>query len=208
MARDKKQLPRVRGCRSPSLLHDKGVLSMLSDKSGETKSISRAMLCSAASDCGQLKENLMWILKRGEGEIRMKEKQWTPSTKGELVEGLDKELLGLNACVHVRVCESVCFYENSFFPWTNNWLPPTLFTRVFMWELQKKNTNIFSLQDVCTGEEVGWEFNAAAADKMSNPGVWKMTNLPSRCIVFHPENAVDCVVNRACRWNSVTCIVL
>lgn len=75
MARDKKQLPRVRGCRSPSLLHDKGVLSMLSDKSGETKSISGAMLCSAASDCGQLKENLMWILKRGEGEIRMKEKQ-------------------------------------------------------------------------------------------------------------------------------------
>lgn len=75
MARNKKQLPRVRGCRSPSLLHDKGVLSMLSDKSAETKSISRAMLCSAASDCGQLKENLMWILKREEGEIRMKEKQ-------------------------------------------------------------------------------------------------------------------------------------
>lgn len=113
MARDKKQLPRVRGCRSPSLLHDKGVLSMLSDKSGETKSISRAMLCSAASDCGQLKENLMWILKRGEGEIRMKEKQWTPSTKGELVEGLDKELLGLNACVHVCVC---VFLWKFFFP--------------------------------------------------------------------------------------------
>lgn len=75
MARNKKQLPRVRGYHSPSLLHDKGVLSMLSDKSGETKSISRAMLCSAASNCGQLKENLMWILKRGEGEIRMKEKQ-------------------------------------------------------------------------------------------------------------------------------------
>lgn len=75
MAHDKKQLPRVRGCCSPSLLHDKGVLSMLSDKSGETKSISRAMLCFTASDCGQLKENLMWIFKRGEGQIRMKEKQ-------------------------------------------------------------------------------------------------------------------------------------
>lgn len=71
MAFDKKQLPQVRVCLSPTLLHDKGVLSMLSDKSGETKSISRVMLCSGASDCGQLKENLIWILKRG--EIRMKE---------------------------------------------------------------------------------------------------------------------------------------
>lgn len=75
MACDKKQLPRVRVCLSPSPLHDKGVLSMLSDKSGETKSISRVTLCTSASDCGQLKENLIWILKRGEGEIRMKEKQ-------------------------------------------------------------------------------------------------------------------------------------
>lgn len=75
MACDKKQLPQVRVCLSPTLLHDKGVLSMLSDKSGETKSISRVMLCFSAPDCGQLKENLIWILKRGEGEIRMKEKQ-------------------------------------------------------------------------------------------------------------------------------------
>lgn len=75
MAYDKKQLPQVRVCLSPTLLHDKGVLSMLSDKSGETKSISRVMLCFSASDCGQLKENLIWILKKGEGEIRMKEKQ-------------------------------------------------------------------------------------------------------------------------------------
>lgn len=29
----------------------------------------------------------------------MKEKQWTPSTKGELVEGLDKELVCLSECV-------------------------------------------------------------------------------------------------------------
>lgn len=71
MACDKKQLPGVRVCLSPSLLHDKGVLSMLSNKSGETKSISRAMLCSSASDCGQLKENLIWILKKKKEEERL-----------------------------------------------------------------------------------------------------------------------------------------
>lgn len=103
-----KQLPQVRVCLSPTPLHDKGVLSMLSDKSGETKSISRVMLCFSGSDCSQLKENLIWILKRGEGEIRMKKKQWTPSTKGELVAGLDKELV----CLSKRVW--MPFYEIPF----------------------------------------------------------------------------------------------
>lgn len=61
------------------------------------------MLCFSGSDCGQLKENLIWIFfffLKGEREIRMKEKQWTPSTKGELVEGLDKELVCVCASVH------------------------------------------------------------------------------------------------------------
>lgn len=38
----------------------------------------------------------------------MKEKQWTPSTKGELVEGLDKELV----CLSERVW--MPFFEISF----------------------------------------------------------------------------------------------
>lgn len=67
MASDKKQLPQVRVCFSPILLHDKGVLSMLSGKSRETKSISWVMLCFSASDCGQLKENLIWILEKRRG---------------------------------------------------------------------------------------------------------------------------------------------
>lgn len=123
MACDKKQLPQVRVCLSPTLLHDKGVLSMLSDKSGETKSISRVMLCFSASDCGQLKENLIWILKKGEGEIRMKEKQWTPSTKGELVEGLDKELVCLSVCACVCARMGECLFFEIPFPWKNNGVP-------------------------------------------------------------------------------------
>lgn len=70
MACDKKQLPKVRVWLSLTLLHDKGVLSMLSDKSRETKSTSRVMLCFSGSDCGQLKENLIWIfLKRERGRL-------------------------------------------------------------------------------------------------------------------------------------------
>ena len=67
MASDKKQLPQVRACLSPTLLHDKGIPSVLSDKSGKTKSISRVMLCFSGSDCDQLKENLIWILKKRRG---------------------------------------------------------------------------------------------------------------------------------------------
>lgn len=71
MASDKKQLPQMRAWLSPILLHDKGVVFMLSDKSGETKSISRVMFCFSTSDCGQFKEILIWILINGKGEIRM-----------------------------------------------------------------------------------------------------------------------------------------
>lgn len=41
----------------------------------------------------------------------MKEKQWTPSTKGELVEGLDKELVCLSECVWMPFFEIPIFQE-------------------------------------------------------------------------------------------------
>lgn len=149
MACDKKQLPQVRVCLSPSPLHDKGVLSMLSDKSGETKSISRAMLCSSASDCGQLKENLIWILKRGEGEIRMKEKQWTPSTKGELVEGLDKELVCFN------VCACVFLWKFLFHEWTIGF--PDALSMHLCVRVKKKKTKHKHRLHITKCAQQGWD---------------------------------------------------